>query len=229
MERLAYREMAELDQKHWWYRARRKVLADLIRREAAPPPNARILEVGCGAGDLARAMAGLGHDVVAIDPHAPDGAIFRVVSLEEFDAPEPFDAIVAIRSLHHIHDLSAAVARVAQLLRPGGLLVVHEHAWERFDRPTARWYLEQRAGHGGAAPDVVERCLREWVGHHRELHSAATIRAALDRRFTQRVFAWTPYLHCELGPGATAEEEQRVVDAGRIAATGFCYVGERTP
>ena len=37
MERVVYRQMAELDQRHWWYRARRDVLADLIRREAMPP------------------------------------------------------------------------------------------------------------------------------------------------------------------------------------------------
>ncbi len=50
MERSVYREMAELDQRHWWYRARRVVLADLIRREAMPPPNGKILEIGCGTG-----------------------------------------------------------------------------------------------------------------------------------------------------------------------------------
>ena len=33
MERVVYQQMAELDQRHWWYRARRTVLADLIRRE----------------------------------------------------------------------------------------------------------------------------------------------------------------------------------------------------
>ena len=50
MERLVYREMAELDERHWWYRARRAVLAELIRREAVPPANAHILEIGCGTG-----------------------------------------------------------------------------------------------------------------------------------------------------------------------------------
>ena len=50
MERVVYDQMAELDQRHWWYRARREVLAALIRRPARPPRDAAILEVGCGTG-----------------------------------------------------------------------------------------------------------------------------------------------------------------------------------
>ena len=71
-----------------------------------PAAPARVLEVGCGRGALAHAMARLGHDVLAIDPGAPDGELFRCVSLEDLDDPGPFGAVVASRSLHHIHDLS---------------------------------------------------------------------------------------------------------------------------
>ena len=41
-----------------------------------PPTPARVLEVGCGQGDLACAVARLGYGIVAIDPQAPDGEIF---------------------------------------------------------------------------------------------------------------------------------------------------------
>jgi SAM-dependent methyltransferase len=191
-----------------------------------PPVPARVLEVGCGHGDLARAISGLGYDVVAIDPHAPDGDIFRAVSLEELADPGPFDAAVAVRSLHHIPDLSGAVAKLARLLRPGGRLLVHEHAWERFDERTAGWYLAQHAAHAGAR-DTVERCLHDWAENHRGLHTAATMRAALDRHFRERCFAWTPYLYGEPGSAVTSEDEQRLIETGRIEATGLCYVGER--
>jgi SAM-dependent methyltransferase len=195
-----------------------------------PPVPARVLEVGCGGGDLARELAGLGYEVVAIDPDAPDGDIFRAVSLEEFGDPDPFDAVAAIRSLHHIHELSAAVAKLGRLLAPAGRVVVYEHAWERFDERTARWYVEQRAAHSHAhahAPQTVERCLHDWPEDHRGLHTAATMRAALDSHFRQREFAWTPYLYGEFGPAVTSEQEQRLIDAGTIAATGFSYVGDR--
>ncbi len=50
MERVVYEQMAELDERHWWYRARREVLAALIRRRVGPPRHAKILEIGCGTG-----------------------------------------------------------------------------------------------------------------------------------------------------------------------------------
>src|SRR5688500_17148312 len=50
MERIVYDKMAELDERHWWYRARREVIPALIRRKARPPKGARLLEIGCGTG-----------------------------------------------------------------------------------------------------------------------------------------------------------------------------------
>jgi len=192
-----------------------------------PPAPARVLEVGCGRGELALDIARRGHDVVAIDPAAPAGDIFRAVPLEDFADPGPFDAVVANRSLHHIPDLAAALDKVALLLRPGGRVLVHEHAWERFDARTAGWYVAQRHARHGGGPQTVERCLDEWREDHRDLHPATAMRAALDQRFRQRAFAWTPYLYGELGPAVTREQEQRLIDGGAIAATGFCYVAER--
>ena len=68
MERLAYREMAELDERHWWYRARRDVLAELIRRAVDPPAGARILEIGCGTGHNLQMLTRFGAvDAIELD------------------------------------------------------------------------------------------------------------------------------------------------------------------
>jgi SAM-dependent methyltransferase len=191
-----------------------------------PPRPARVLEIGCGRGELARTLADHGFDVVAIDPAAPEGAIYRRVSLAEFIDPESFDAIVAIRSLHHIPDLDGAVATMAELLRPGGRLMVHEHAWERLDDRTARWYLERRRVQGPGAPATLARCVYEWNEDHQHLHTAASMLDALCRRFTCLHLTWTPYLHGELAPLVTADQEQSLIDAGTINSTGFAFVGE---
>ena len=177
-----------------------------------PAAPARVLEVGCGHGALAYAMARLGHDVLAIDPRAPAGDLFRQVSLEDLDDPGPFDAVVANRSLHHIHDLPAAVGKIARLLAPGGRLLLHEHAWDVVDEPTLRWYREH-GGHG------------DWRADHAGLHSSEAMLAALAPYFAERSLEWTPYLHGELHLEAAVE--RAAIESGAIRATGFLYVGDR--
>ena len=193
-----------------------------------PPAPARVLEVGCGRGDLAQAIARAGHRVVAIDPDAPAGDLFRATSLEEFADPDPFDAVVASLALHHVVDLSAALDKVVSLLRPAGRLIVNEHAIDRLDEPTARWYLEKLAQIRLEAPRSLELCLHEWEAHHAGLHGYNAMCQELDRRFTERFFAWMPYLYGELAGAATETEERALIDAGAIQATGFRYVGEPT-
>jgi SAM-dependent methyltransferase len=191
-----------------------------------PPTPARVLEVGCGQGDLARAVARLGYEMVAIDPRAPDGDIFEPVPLEKFPGSGPFDAVLANRALHHIPDLAGALDKVARLLRPGGRLIVHEHAWERMDEPTARWYLEHRAPTDPAAPRSVESCLADWTADHAGLHGYPQMRPVFDTRFNERFFAWTQYLYAELGGAEVERKERDLIEAGKIQAIGFNYVGE---
>jgi 2-polyprenyl-3-methyl-5-hydroxy-6-metoxy-1,4-benzoquinol methylase len=73
-----------------------------------PVASARIPEVGCGQGDLARELAASGHGVVAIDPDAPAGELFQAASLEAFAEDGRFDVVIASRALHHIPDLPGA-------------------------------------------------------------------------------------------------------------------------
>ena len=98
-----------------------------------------MLEVGCGRGELATALAAAGHEVTAIDPKAPPGPIFVRVTLEDFHPDRHFDAVVASLSLHHVADLEGAVDRIAGLLEPADRLVLDEFAGERYDDRAARW------------------------------------------------------------------------------------------
>jgi SAM-dependent methyltransferase len=193
-----------------------------------PPAPARVLEVGCGSGRLARALDDLGYRVVAIDPAAPEGPIFQAVSLEEFADPGGFDAVVASRSLHHIPDLADALSKLHRLLVPDGRLIVVEHAFERLDEPTAQWHLEKRRARQPGAPSSVDACMAEWEADHAGLHGYAAMRRELDRHFTERWFAWTPSLYLELGDGLE-HEERRLIETGSIQATGFLYIGAPRP
>jgi SAM-dependent methyltransferase len=199
-------------------------------RSQLPPTPARVLEVGCGEGELARALDEAGYDVTAIDPAAPDGPIFRRLKLEDVDEAERFDAVVASRSLHHVRDLDLALDRIVAILNPGGVVVLDEFAWDRLDRRTAEWLHGQSrtlaaAGRAQDVPASLDDFLADWEDEHIGLHGYAAMRAALDERFDERLFAWTPYLFGLLEDVVAEELELELIQAGAIAATGFRYVG----
>jgi SAM-dependent methyltransferase len=143
-------------------------LIDFVLSQLPPAP-ARVLEVGCGKGEVALALAEHGYEIVAIDPEAPDGPIFRRTTIEAFADPGPFDAVVASLSLHHVHDLPGALDKLVRLLR--GPLILNEFAWDRRDPMTP-----------------------EWEEEHAGLHGYGAMRAELDARFEERFFEWRPYL-----------------------------------
>ncbi len=78
--------------------ARWQHVEEFVLGQIGDPP-ARVLEVGCGEGELARAMARTGHSVTAIDPRAPEGPIFRRVRIEDLSDPGPFLRAEIARSL----------------------------------------------------------------------------------------------------------------------------------
>jgi len=140
MERVVYQQMAELDQRHWWYRARREVIAALIRRSVSPPAEARILEIGCGTGHNLAMLGEFGHvDALELDEEARTFAEQRL-GRSVMSAPLPelagvndchYDFIGAFDVIEHIDDDRAAVASIAAKLKPGGkfLITVPAHQW----------------------------------------------------------------------------------------------------
>ncbi len=52
MDRIVYDRMAAHDSTHWWYRARRDILSDYLKRYGGLPAGARILPNGVKKGDL---------------------------------------------------------------------------------------------------------------------------------------------------------------------------------
>jgi SAM-dependent methyltransferase len=191
-----------------------------------PPPPARVLEVGCGGGELAVALEDAGYAMTAIDPEAPDGPIFRRVTLEEFDDAGGFDAVVASVSLHHMHDLGAAFDKIVALLDPGGVLILEEFAKERLRGATGRWYYDERRRRDATLPDDFETWFRDWEERH-HIHPWAELRRALDERFVERYVAGVPYLYDFRLEDELEPVERGLIESGAIEATGVRYVGER--
>lgn len=133
MDRVIYDRMAELDARHWWYRARRDVLSRLIERRIAPPAGGRVLEVGCGTGHNLAMLGGFGSiDAIELDPAARDLATQRLgkpvidARLPALDGIErgAYDLVAALDVVEHVEDDVAALRALVSCLKPGGRLLV---------------------------------------------------------------------------------------------------------
>jgi hypothetical protein len=163
--------------------------------------------------------------VIAIDPEAPRGPLYRQTTLEVFDEAVPFDAVVAGRVLHHVHPLPPALDKLARL---APLLILDEFAWNHVDAATADWYERQHSAlvAAGAEPKGPPD-LSVWRAHHQDLHPYETLRGEIDARYDERYFEWRPYFYLWLAGPATETLEQALINAGAIRPIGFRYAGVR--
>lgn len=103
--------------------------------ERAALARARVLDVGCGGGILAEAMARQGAKVLGIDVasaalqvaelHAMDASVqveYRLAAPEELadSSPAAFDIITCMEMLEHVPEPREVIAAIARLVRPGG-------------------------------------------------------------------------------------------------------------
>jgi SAM-dependent methyltransferase len=196
MEEWRYRELYEIEDRHWWFRSRRRLVAALLRR-AAPPSTARILDAGCGTGrnlvDYARLGAAEGVDASAEAVefcHRRGLSGVRRAPLEDLPFEDGrFDLIVATDVIEHLDDDVRALTELWRVAGPDARLAVTV--------PAYRWLW--------SAHD-------ESLHHHRR-YTAPRLAAAM------RAAGWQPdvttYLFATMLPAVAA-----VRGARRVAGDG---------
>ena len=111
------------------------------------PARGRLLDVGCGSGELLEALRDDGWRVSGVEPSARSAEIARTqrgldVQTSAFDdaalTESSYDAVIFAAVLEHLHDPLAALARARRLLAPGGLVAVL--FLPRYDAPQARLF-----------------------------------------------------------------------------------------
>jgi SAM-dependent methyltransferase len=140
MERAVFDRMAELDQDHWWFLARRRILKRLIERVVCPPQKAKILEVGCGTGHNLAMLKSFGSvDASELDRCARAVANKRLPGkVKSAKLPDlsmftrsGYDLIALLDVLEHVPDDLASLRAIHMRLKPGGalLLTVPANPW----------------------------------------------------------------------------------------------------
>lgn len=134
MKTVAYDLMAELEDSHWWYRARRLIVSEVIVRFV--PPWSDVIDYGAGTGGTADSLKELGYNVVAADisEEALEACRLRgltTVNLKhESLKSSSADCVLAGDVLEHVHDDVALLCSLRQALRPRGFLVITVPAYE---------------------------------------------------------------------------------------------------
>lgn len=164
MDRSVYDNMAEVDGRHWWFVARRRIIETMIAERIRPEPEARILEVGCGTGSNLALLRTFG-EVEAIEPDAEarafaqrrsgvpvrGGTLPGGADLED----GAYDLVTLFDVLEHIPDDRGALSELSRKLKPGGRLLLTV--------PAMPWLW---SGH-----DVAH--------HHHRRYTAASLRQVL--------------------------------------------------
>ena len=178
-----------------------------------------VLEVGCGAGDLAQALAQRGFRVRALDADAESIGQARARGVDAHVCAWPdytgaaVDAVAFTRSLHHIAALDAALDRARAQLRPFGKLLLDDFAHEAADAATLHWFAELLRTPAAQA-QIAERpgsfvtellvelhragdALAFWHKRHAQhgVHPFGALTAAIGARFAITRIERVPYLY----------------------------------
>lgn len=209
-----------------------------------PAPPARVLEVGCGRGALAAALAELGYEVTGVDRNAEMAAATRdrgvpVIQADVHSVTGEYDVVLFTRALHHAEDLDGLLAHAGTLLAPGGQVIVEEFAWERVDPTAADFVHDNRAllVAAGLLDADTPSGLDAWVAAHDFLHRGSAMLAALGRAGSElttvdtaimwrlvdgRGGVWTePATRVPAALDAIRRAEERRIAAGTLPAVGF--------
>jgi SAM-dependent methyltransferase len=129
------RNYRELWERHWWWRARREVVLEEIRRIGLTP-GGQILDVGCGPGLFFEHLRQFGRvEGVESDSVLADASPWpEHIRVGPFDAPmdlaQSYALILMLDVLEHMDDPRTALEQAATHLKPGGALLITVPAFE---------------------------------------------------------------------------------------------------
>lgn len=154
-----YRIHAEIESRHWWFEARRRILYPLVDRLMAGR-SGLVVDGGCGTGGSIAPLAGkyrclgLDHCAEAIDMarHNFPACEFRVGIVPDsiLDVAAQVDLVMLMDVIEHIEDDHGALARLVEALSAGARILLTVPAdmtlWSRHDETAMHFRRYDRAG-----------------------------------------------------------------------------------
>lgn len=127
----------DLYRRHWWWRVREGILLERIHELlGSRAHDARILDVGCGAGLFFDALEqfgrveGIESDPIAVAQSGKWRSRIHLGNVETFTSDKPFDVILALDVLEHIRNPAIVLRHAARLLASDGRMVITTPAFD---------------------------------------------------------------------------------------------------
>jgi SAM-dependent methyltransferase len=152
MDPVLYQQMRELEDRHWWFVGRRRIVSSVLQSLQLPAESS-ILDLGCGTGGNLHMLSQFGAlTAVELDANAASLARARGVApvlrgkLPDAlpFAPQSFDLVTMLDVLEHIADDAATLQTVHRLLVPGGHLLLSVPAFAFLWGPHDEMHHHQR-------------------------------------------------------------------------------------
>jgi SAM-dependent methyltransferase len=138
----------EVDEHHWWYRGRRRIIVAELDRLPLPTP-AHVLDAGCGSGRTMQELTGYGQvHGIELSPEAAELARRRghgevkIGRLEQLPwESDTFDLVTCLDVIEHTPNDRLTLTELRRVTRPGGFLLVTVPAYP------ALWSYHDEANH----------------------------------------------------------------------------------
>jgi SAM-dependent methyltransferase len=148
MDQALMKATLDVDEHHWWYRGRRRIIRSVLD-QLPLPAGARVLDAGCGSGRTLEELIDYGSvSGVELNSDAAELARARglgdilVGRLEELTwAQDTFDLITCLDVVEHTPDDRLTLAELRRVCKPGGFMLVTVPAYQ------ALWSLHDEANH----------------------------------------------------------------------------------
>jgi SAM-dependent methyltransferase len=127
-----YQQLWDLEDRHWWFRGRRRIVSALLGKLELPD-DAKILDLGCGTGGNLEMLSGFGTvtgiemDAMAAELAGQRGRapVLRGSLPDDLPVGEgSFDCVTMLDVLEHIEQDAQSLKSVNRLLAPGGHLLL---------------------------------------------------------------------------------------------------------
>lgn len=131
MDRVEVQAMLEQEDRHWWYRGRRRIVCEELA-QLPTGPEMRVLDAGCGSGRLLDELRDYGH-VTGLDLNPDSVEVARsrghedVVQgpVEQLPWPdETFDLVISLDMVEHTADDRVTLRELRRVTKPGGYFLM---------------------------------------------------------------------------------------------------------